>query len=363
MARIAIDARESGTSTGRYVDKLIEYLSTLEPPHEFVVLTKKARIEYIKNIAPDFEVLESNVPEFSLAEQFELKRQIKKLRPDLVHFAMTQQPVFYRGRTITTVHDLITARFSNPSKNWLVFRVKQLIYIWVIKKVARKSIKIITPSNYVKNDLAKFAKIKPSKIGVTYEAGESITEVPKAIKNLIGKEFIMYLGRPQLHKNLRRLIDAFAILQKTRPDLYLVLAGKKDVLYARHERYVERKGLKNVYFTGFVSEGQLRWLYENTAAYIFPSLSEGFGLPALEAMAHGAPVVSSNATCLPEIYEDAAIYFDPLDVSDMAERINSILSDPKLHSQLIKMGREQASKYSWQRMAEQTLKIYKDALK
>jgi len=111
-----------------------------------------------------------------------------------------------------------------------------------------------------------------------------------------------------------------------------------------------------------VSEGQLRWLYENTAAYIFPSLSEGFGLPGLEAMAHGAPVVSSNATCLPEIYGNAAHYFDPLDINDIANKTNDVLTNSDLRNELIKKGKTQAAKYSWQQMAKQTLEVYKKAL-
>jgi len=111
-----------------------------------------------------------------------------------------------------------------------------------------------------------------------------------------------------------------------------------------------------------VSEGELRWLYEHCAAYVFPSLSEGFGLPGLEAMQHGAPVVSSNATCLPEVYGDAAHYFDPLDVQAMADAINEVITDKDLRARLIAAGHTQAATYSWKRMAEQTLAVYKTAL-
>jgi glycosyltransferase involved in cell wall biosynthesis len=117
-----------------------------------------------------------------------------------------------------------------------------------------------------------------------------------------------------------------------------------------------------VIFTGFVSEGELKWLYQNCVAYVFPSLSEGFGLPALEAIVSGAPVASSNATCLPEVYGDAAHYFDPLNVEDMAAKVGDIIDDPKLRAELIAKGKKQAAKYSWRRMAEQTLAVYNRAL-
>jgi glycosyltransferase involved in cell wall biosynthesis len=173
----------------------------------------------------------------------------------------------------------------------------------------------------------------------------------------------MYVGRPLPHKNLDRLVDAFGLLQKDRPELYLALAGKKDELYTRTAKRAEAKGINNIIFTDFISEGQLRWMYENCAAYTFPSLSEGFGLPALEALQHGAPLVSTNATCSPEIYGDAASYFNPLDVQDMAAKIAEVLDDPVLREDLVDKGHAQTAKYSWKRMAEQTLAVYNKALK
>ena len=120
--------------------------------------------------------------------------------------------------------------------------------------------------------------------------------------------------------------------------------------------------MKNVIFTDFVSEGQLRWMYEHCAAYVFPSLSEGFGLPGLEAMLHGAPVISSNATCLPEIYGEAAHYFNPHDIQAMADALNAVLINGRFRAELIVKGKEQVAQYSWQRMAEQTFQIYSKVL-
>ena len=181
--------------------------------------------------------------------------------------------------------------------------------------------------------------------------------------DLVDKRFLMYVGRPTPHKNLPRLIDAFVELKQEHPDLILVLAGKTDGNYRRIARDVKRREIQDIVFTDYISDGQLRWLYEHCAAYVFPSLSEGFGLPGLEAMANGAPVASSNATCLPEVYGDAARYFDPLDVSEMIKSINYLLTDARGRKKLIEAGYAQVKKYSWKRMAEQTLQVYKDALK
>lgn len=360
--KIVIDARESGTSTGRYIDKLIEYLNKLPSEHKFTVLTKEHRLSYLKKAAPKFNVIESPFEEFGFHEQIDLLKQIRDLEPDLVHFGMVQQPIFYKGKVVTTIHDLTTARFRNPDKNWFVFTIKQMVYKWVNKRAARKSAALITPSEYTKDDIARFARINSRKITVTYEAADAIKDKAEPIKELEGQNFIMYVGRSTPHKNLDRLIDAFALLRQQQPDLRLVLVGKTDANFKALQKRTERKSVKNVVFTGFVNEGQLRWLYEHTSAYIFPSLSEGFGLPGLEAMMAGAPVVSSNATCLPEVYKDGAEYFDPLSIEDMASAINRVLSDDKLKKQLIRQGKVVANKYSWERTAQETLDVYNQAL-
>lgn len=363
MKHVVIDARESGTTTGRYVDKLIEYTHRLKPEYKITLLAKPARMDFLRSIAPDFEVVASPFKEFTFAEQLGLLKQIKQLGAGLVFFPMVQQPVLYRGGVVTCMQDLTTLRFRNPSKNWLIFTLKRQVYGWVNKYVAKKSRLLITPTDFVKNDVVKYCRVDPSKITVTYESADEITDAPQPIASLEGKQFIMYLGRPSPHKNLPRLIEAFERLQQDHPKLLLVLAGKKDVLYEKIEAMAKKKGIKNVIFTGFVTEGELRWLYENTAVYVFPSLSEGFGLPGLEAMAHGAPVASSNATCLPEVYKDAALYFDPLDPEDMANKINQITSDKQLASSLIKKGRALIKTYSWSKMATQTLQVFDQALK
>lgn len=361
--RIVIDARESGTTTGRYVDKLIEHMHPLKPAFEVVILTKPSRIDFFKTIAPDFVVVGSPYKEFSFGEQFGLRQQLKSLKPDLVHFSMTQQPVLYHGRVVTTIHDLTTARFNNPAKNWFIFKCKQLVYRRVIKMVAKKSQKLIVPSRSVKDDVTKYTGVSPARITIIYEAADKIGGKPQPIDSLEDKEFIFYVGRPLPHKNLKRLVDAYARVQESHPKLKLALACTQDKNYELLKRHIAKLNLTNkVLFLGWVDDAQLRWLYENCQAYVFPSLSEGFGLPGLEAMVHGAPVLASKSACLPEIYGPAAHYFDPLDVADMASGINGLLDSPELRQSLIAAGRIQAAKYSWDEAAKQTLAIYRSNL-
>lgn len=138
------------------------------------------------------------------------------------------------------------------------------------------------------------------------------------------------------------------------------LSGK---IPQRNKDYFEAKGYKNIHFTGFIPDAERDWILTLALAYVFPSLLEGFGLPPLEAMSYGTPVVSSNASCMPEILGDAALYFDPLDTDDIAAKIDMVIIDKSLRASLSKKGKQQVAKYSWPRMAEQTLQVYENAIK
>ena len=362
MSKIVIDARELRTSTGRYIERLLHYLQRIDTGNDYVVLLKPKDVDGWEPSNHRFKAVACPYEEFSFAEQIGFKRQIEKLKPDLVHFGMTQQPISYKGAVVTTIHDLTTLRFDNPAKNKLVFKFKQGVYAYVTKRVAEKSTLLITGTQFVKDDVVQYTGVDPNKITVTHESADTIEAPAEQIESLAGKKFLMYVGRPTPHKNLERLIEAFVKLKAQHQDLKLVLAGKKDDNYRRIEAEASEKNIQNVIFTDFVSDGQLRWLYENCEAYVFPSLSEGFGLPGLEAMLLNAPVVSSNATCLPEVYGDAAHYFDPLSVESMTDAINEVLTNKELRQDLIAKGEVQAAKYSWRRMAEQTLSVYFKAL-
>ncbi len=362
MKKIAIDGRELRTSTGRVVERLLHYLQAIDHKHEYIVLLKPKDFDGWEPTNPNFKKVKCPYKEFTFGEQLGMLRQIRGLKPDLVHFFMPQQPVLYRGKTVTNIHDLTTTRWRNPVINPLIFTVKQQIYKRLIKRVARKSTRLLAISEFTRDDVVDFTGVDPGKITITYPAADKIKDHPKPIKNLEGKKFITYVGRPLPHKNLWRLVRAYALLKQTHPDLLLVLAGKYDDGYRLLAGQAKQAGITGVVFTDFITDAQLRWLYENAAAYVFPSLSEGFGLPGLEAMLYGLPVASSSATCLPEIYQDAPLYFDPNSVEEMAEKISMILDNPILAAELAKRGKKQAAKYSWKRLAQQTLKVYEETL-
>lgn len=365
MKHIVIDARIRRSSTGRYTDRLIQHLQTVDTANRYTILVQPDDPWQPTN--PNWTAQACPFPQFSLNPLNELRfaRQLHSLKPDLVHFTMTQQPLLYSGsKIVTTTHDLTMLRFVRANTTPLpIFWVKRAMYRLLFSVAHRKSDAIITPTEFVREDLEKLQPFTRAKTHVTLESSEPPLKA-KAQKLTEAKEpFIFYVGSAFPHKNLFRLVDAFGLLVERQPKLNLLIVGKREFYKKELEAYIAKQPFaKNIVTPGFISDEELKWLYQNCAAYVFPSESEGFGLPGLEAMAHGAPVVSSDATCLPEVYGDAAEYFNPLDINDMANAIERVVTDKKLGAELIKRGNKQIKKFSWNRMAQQTKTIYDDLL-
>lgn len=358
---IAIDARIINSGTGTYVAKLLEYLQQLDTKNTYTVLLRAKDVTYWQPTAENFRVKIADFDNYSFAEQIGFKTLLDELKPDLVHFCMPQQPVLYTGKHVTTFHDFTLLNTYNSDKNWVIFHIKQLIGRWVFKRVIKQSDHIIAISNNTKQDLQKFLPTPESKLSVIYEAGEVFKgelqpyEVPF-------KRFILYVGQQPDYKNLRRLAAAHQKLLEQDPELGLIFVGRMNEDTKTNKKFYEKQNYKNIHFTGFVPDEQRDWLFTKAEAYVFPSLMEGFGLPPLEAMSYGVPVVSSNASCMPEILGDAAEYFNPRDIDDMAEKIYSVISSPELQRDLVKKGYRQVKKYSWEKMARETLAIYDSVL-
>lgn len=363
---IVIDARIRRASTGRYVDRLIKHLQNIDTFHRYTVLVQPD--DDWKPTASNFTALPCPFAQFSLnpLDQLRFTFQLRSLKPDLVHFTMTQQPLPYFGKIVTTTHDLTMLNFVRRGPTPIpIFKIKMGLYRFMLRWSHMKSDKIIVPTAYVGKDLASYQPSTNHKIVVTYEASEPPLKVaskrPKQVE--AHDQFIMYVGTAFPHKNLEKLVDAFDILNAKYPDLKLILVGKKEAHYQELEQKVaSHPSAGNIIITGFLSDQELKWLYQNCRAYVFASLSEGFGLPGLEAMAHNAPVVSSDASCLPEVYGDAAHYFDATSPEDIALKTEEVLGSIKLRNKLMKAGQEQIKKYSWRHMAEETLAVYKEVL-
>lgn len=363
MARIVIDARIIRSSTGRFIERMLEYLQQVDRKNDYQILLRPADLVYWKPTTQNFQVIEAPFEDFSLGEQIGLNRLLQRLKPDLVHFPMPQQPVLYRGKFVSTIHDLTMLQYSHRKWYELWFTFKRWVFLKVLRRAAHKSLICMTATNYVKNQIVSELGVDPKKIVVVYDAADPLATKPRVYRPLQGKQFIMYVGQATPYKNLARLVDAYALLRPSYPDLQLVFVGKETDWHKRLAGYVASQKVAGVVFTGFMPDEQLAWAYGQAQAYVFPSLSEGFGLPGLEAMQHGCPVLASSASCLPEVYADAALYFDPNSTEDMAEIINRCLSDDGLRKKLVAAGRERVKQFSWKRMAEQTLEVYSRALR
>lgn len=363
MAHIVIDARIINSGTGTYVAKLLKYLQQIDSTNRYTVLLRAKDEDYWQPTASNFTTMVAEFDNYSFAEQLGFKRFLDKLSPDLVHFCMPQQPILYRGSSVTTMHDMTLLNTYNSDKNWLVFHAKQLVGRYVFKRIARTNQHIIAISENTKRQYQDYSQIPDSKISVIYEAAEIQSGDLVPYQELPFTDFIMYVGQQPDYKNIRRLMQAHQKMLQTKPDLGLVLVGRMNPDTVANQAWAERQGFRNIHFTGFLEDEQRDWLFSKTRAYVFASLMEGFGLPPLEAMAYGTPVVSSNASCMPEILGDAAEYFDPLDIDDMAAKTLTVIDDESLRRSMIQRGHAQVAKYSWKKMAQETLAVYEKVLK
>lgn len=380
MKKIGIDARfigPEGTGLGKYCQKLIQNLAEIKSSNNYVIFLRKNNWDYLK-LPKNFTKVLADVPWYSVDEQLKLPKIISSQNLDLLHVPHFNVPIMYSGKFIVTIHDLIHHQFSESStttRNPITFKIKRLSYKVVILNAVKRSQKIITPSLFVKKQIVKNFNIDSEKVAVTYEAAEEEyfrNQQPVTSNQLLKKlsiriPFLIYVGNAYPHKNLENLLHAVKILVTSNrlpaTSYHLVIACARDVFYHRLESQIKNLNLqKNVTLTGYIQPEELVSIFKEAEAYVFPTLSEGFGIPALNAMAAGLPVAASDIPTLKEVYADAALYFDPRDPEDIAKKIKQILQDNKLKSDLIKKGREQVKKYSWRQMAEETLKIYEEIL-
>lgn len=367
--RIVIDGRlfnESGI--GRYIRNLTAGLQKLDQENEYFILLREHGFHKIK-LTDNFHKYLTNVYWYGISEQLKLPKILNGLKPDLVHFPHFNVPILYGGKFIVTIHDLIHQHYQMRRATLhdpITYKIKQLGYKTVFKNAVSKAVKILTPSNYVRDLLVKEWKIEETKITVTYEAVDDklITAVTnlsdvKAGQDLekfsIKSPYIFYVGNAHPHKNVEGLIKTFLKLKEKQPDLKLVLSGYDHYFWQRiKSQYQDR----SITYTGLINDDELVALYKNANVFVIPSFEEGFGIPLLEAMACGCPVVSSNAGALPEIGGNAAIYFDPKDKGDMENKIDQVLNSDELKKELVEKGKKRHQQFSWKKLAEQTLEVY-----
>jgi len=366
---IVIDARIRQASTGRPVARLLEHLQDIDSEHRYTIILNKKDDWQPAN--KNFVAVKSRFPMFSFnpLNQLFYTIQLYRLKPDLTYFMMTpQSPLFFFGKQMTFTHDLTMFKFVRQGKLPLpLHKLRMQGYRLLMWQAHRKANHVLTPTEYVSDDVSKRYLFVNRKISFAHEASEPpLPGKAQEPDNNPGK-FIMYTGSAFPHKNLERFISAFCILKEQHPDLKLVLVGKREKHSKDLEKWAKSHHLEeyigDIIFTGFIPDGELKWYYQNAQAYVFPTLAEGFGLPGLEAMVHGCPVVSSNKSCMPEVHGDAAHYFNPEDIQDMATKIDEVISKPALRSKLVELGYKNVKRFSWRTFANEHVKIFNKLLK
>ncbi len=366
--KIGIDARmyrSSVAGIGRYSQNLIKNLLEIDTEDQFVLfMTDEDYREFEKSKAqnPNVKIQIINIPHYSIAEQTKLPKIIERENLDLMHFLNFNYPVRYKGKFIVTIHDLTLLIYPQTAKDTNIF--KQSAYKYTMKKACQNALKIIAVSQNTKKDIVKKFKIQSSKIKVIYEAADDIDKFKNQKskckikeKYTINKPVILYVGQYREHKNIKGLLETYKILKETFA-CQLVLVGNVPENY---KNIIDNDpNLRDILRPGFVTNEELTSWYKIASVFCFPSFYEGFGLPGLEAMMMGTPVVASKTSSLPEIYKDAALYFDPSNSHDIADKIKIVLSNEKMSKNLSEKGKLIVKSFSWRKTAEETLKVYKE---
>src|SRR3989338_7432941 len=371
--RIGIDARlwnESGV--GRYVRNLVEQLQLIDHENKYVLFVGSKDYENVKcqmsNVK--WRLVKADIGWHTLEEQLKFPLIINKENLDLMHFPYFSVPIIYNKPYVVTIHDLILHHFPTGLASTLpryLYRLKLLGYKFVIKKAAQNAKKIITVSNATKSEIVDHLKVEPSKVVVTYEGVGINSRLKVKTSKLKVKNYFLYVGNAYPHKNLERLIEAFNLvchpeaLAEGSNDIKLVLVGKEDYFYKRLKEKVKNMGLeKSVLFLGEVSDEELMILYKNARVLVMPSLMEGFGLPAVEAMANKCLVLASDIPTFREICGGVGVYFDPKNSEEIAKNLIPVLDSGDKYRDKIEKGFERVKMFSWEKMAKETLRVYED---
>lgn len=360
--KVFLDARMVRNSgVGRYVQNIIE--KGCREHVELLALLNKGDEHFIDG-ASKTQLLYTRYPSpiYSLREQFEVLSQIRKHKPDLVHFPNFNYAFGCQVPFTVTIHDLIYLKSPGACSNVLA----KYYAGFMIKSVCNKARLVITDSQFSKKDILETVGISPDKIRVIYPGvDQKYRPVENARQRLasysLPEKYILYVGNQEKRKNLPALIAAFASSLTSR-DHSLVIVGHRD--FRRHEiqnalaaYQVDNK----VHFTGYIQEKDLPAVYSAAALFVFPSSYEGFGLPVLEAMACGVPVICSSTTSLPEVAGDAAITIDPGNEKEFAKAIDKVIGDKEIQRTLKAKGFQRSKIFSWEKSMQELIAVYKEA--
>jgi glycosyltransferase involved in cell wall biosynthesis len=372
--KVAIDIRRmTEFGVGTYTRNIVRALSRLDHQNQYFLIGSPHKVVEIGPLPPNFQTVPLLEADTSVKGHIECRAVLRRLHCDLLHvphlyWLPRRSPCPY----VLTVHDLLEHMYRAHDRS----QPRRMMHYFFTRQVLRKAARIFAVSQFTKSEIEKLFGISGDHIQVIYNAiderflrghaSESDRQI-LAERYQLTAPFLLYAGRISPHKNLVRIIEAFSALKSELlkedkfPDLKLVIIGDELSKHPDLRRTVIRGGVQNdVRFLGFVSIEMLRIFYDAAKIFVFPSLYEGFGLPPLEAMAHGTPVVTSNTSSLPEVVGKAAVLVNPENVFEIMRALQRVLLDQAVRDKLKQRGYEQGKKFSWDASAQQVLKVYEE---
>jgi glycosyltransferase involved in cell wall biosynthesis len=372
---IVIDSRRiRDFGIGTYIRSLVHALGAIDQSNHYTLVTGPAEARLLAGLPENFRSAVYARSDHSILDHIAFPAYLHGLHADLVHVPLNRVPMLMLRPYVVTIHDMANLFFEEEHGN---FRMQ--LRRFRFRRGLTRANRVIAVSEATRRDVENLMGVSPDRVRRVYNAPDPGFQTDSAACNdeekgrimeryQINYPFLLYAGNIRRHKNVPRLVEAFAVVRdqlQSHPvykDLRLVIIGDTISQHPAVRQTVIKSRVEPVVrFLGFVPFETLRCFYESAAAFVFPSRYEGFGLPPLEAMACGAPVVTSNTSSLPEVVGDAAIQVNPENVFDIARGIRDVLLDEELRRGLIARGRVQAARFSWERTAREVLEIYVEA--
>lgn len=363
--KVLIDGRLLGYfGPGEYIKNIILNLARLDRENNYYIIINKDPAFLLRQDNFHFFKIPYLVRPYFPLEQILIPYLIKRLRPDFAYFPNFNVPLIKLCPYVVTIHDLIYLLYPKDSPSYLSFCYAR----FMLRKAVHLADIVITDSEYSRRDIIHYLKVLEKKVSVIPAGvGNGFKPMDKTParakierKYNIKRDFILYVGNHHYHKNISALIDAYSRL-KEKSFYNLVIAGKRSWRTKELEQKVKKRKLQgDIIFTDFIPEGDLPWFYNAATCFVFPSLYEGFGLPPLEAMACGVPVIASNKGSLPEILGEAPIYIDPLKTEELKEAMEKVLTSTGLRQELREKGIMQAGSFSWLTSSNRICNIFKN---
>lgn len=357
---------------GTYIRNIVRTLSRLDHEDQFFLIGPPAKVHEIGTLPPNFHNVPAEAPERSLQGYREFRSALKHLNCDLVHIPnLFSVPRFMPCPYVLTAHDML----EHVSRDREQSGFRATCRLQMTKQVMRGAARILAVSNFTRTEIERLFDIPSDKIQVVYNAiderflrGHASATDRELIaqRYQVNYPFLLYAGRVSPHKNVVRMIEAFSALKTelekdgAYPDLKLIIIGDDLSGNPDLRRTVVRSCVQNdVRFLGFIPIEVLRIFYDAAKIFVFPSLYEGFGLPPLEAMAHGTPVVTSNVSSLPEVVGNAAVLVNPENVFEIMRALHRVLMDKALRERMKERGYKQATRFSWDSSVRRVLDVYR----